>query len=104
MNMYPSDKKKLLSLPFYMAKRIEDPKPARGQDVQTDLFKEMSGINYHSFENITMDPEHKITEFEYEKFLNPEMLKNVDTNGQDFKNMVKALNYFTKTKYESWKN
>jgi hypothetical protein len=29
--LYPSDKKKLLSLPFYMAKRAEAPQPRMGQ-------------------------------------------------------------------------
>ena len=46
------------------------------------------------------DEEHKITEFDYEKYLNPELLKNVDTSTDSFKELIKVLNYTTKTKYE----
>ena len=42
--LYPSSKKKLLALPFYMAKRQEDPKPR--QEGQLELFKELTGADW----------------------------------------------------------
>jgi len=41
----PSDKKKLLALPFYLSKRMENPEPRRGQ-FECTLFKEMTGLDY----------------------------------------------------------
>ena len=51
-----------------------------------------------------MDPETKITEFDYEKYLNPELLKNCDTTTPEFKNTIRMLNYMTKTRFEDLQN
>ena len=99
MGLYPSDKKKLLALPFYLAKRSEVPEPRQGQ-FEYDLFKEITGSNWHDDAHVKFDEETKITEFDYEKYLNPEILKNIDTNDPKFKEVIKMLNYTTKTKYE----
>jgi hypothetical protein len=40
--MNPSDRKKLLSLPFYLAKRNQLPDPRRGQK-EFDIFTELTG-------------------------------------------------------------
>ena len=77
--LYSSDRKKLLALPFYMAKRSDTPEPRRGQ-FEWDLFKELTGSNWNDDAMASVDEEHKITEFDYEKYLNPELLKNVDTS------------------------
>ena len=42
----PSDRKKLLSLPWYMAKRSAKPVPRRGQP-EYELFKELTGRDWH---------------------------------------------------------
>lgn len=101
MNLYPSDKKKLLALPFYMAKRNEAPGPKQGQDGQLNIFKELTGTDWNEFESLEQDKETKITEFDYENYLNPDLLKNADTNSKEFKNFVRHLNYATKTRYEA---
>lgn len=98
--LYPSDRKKLLALPLYMTKRGENPEPRRGQ-FEWDLFKELTGSGWDDDANVKFDEEHKITEFDYEKYLNPELLKNIDTTTEDFKDFIKVLNYSTKTKYET---
>ena len=97
MGLFPSDRKKLLALPFYLAKRTECPEPRRGQ-FEYDLFKELTGSNWHDDAWTELDEETKITEFDYEKYLNPELLKNVDTTDPKFKEFIHMLNYSTKTK------
>ena len=47
------------------------------------------------------DREFKITEFDYENYLSPAVLKNTDTNSAEFKELIKALNFCTKTNYEA---
>ena len=101
MNLYPSDKKKLLALPFYMAKRNEAPRPSQGQDGQLNIFKELTGTDWNEHEFLEQDKETKITEFDYENYLNQDLLKNADTNSKEFKNLVRHLNYATKTRYEA---
>ena len=47
------------------------------------------------------DFEHKITEFDYEKYLNPSLLKRVeDQESEKFLNFVRARNFVTKTAHE----
>ena len=99
MPLFSSDRKKLLALPFYLAKRQDTPEPRRGQ-FEYDLFKELTGKDWYDDTYVKYDQEHKITEFDYEKYLNPELLKNVDTTTDSFKELIKVLNYTTKTKYE----
>ena len=100
LNLYPSDRKKLLALPFYLAKRSEAPEPRRGQ-AAFKLFEELSGESWYDDARTARDTEEKITEFDYEKFLNPELLKRCDTESEDFKQMVRQLNYLSKTRHET---
>lgn len=100
MNMYPSDKKKLLSLPFYLAKRSEKPEPRQGQ-AEYDLFKELTGDDWFADSRVRFDSETKITEFDYENYLNPSLLKGVDTSTPEFKQFVRKLNFMSRTWYEA---
>ena len=52
--LYSSDRKKLLALPFYMAKRHDTPEPRRGQ-FEWDLFKELTGSNWNDDCMISVD-------------------------------------------------
>ena len=100
MGLYPSDKKKLLALPFYMAKRKENPEPRPGQDDLFALFKDLTGNSWHDFNTVEMDTETKITEFDYENYLNPDLLKRVDTSSKEFKKAIRILNFHSKTAFE----
>ena len=100
LNLYPSDRKKLLALPFYLAKRSETPTPKRGQ-ASFELFEELAGEGWFDDANVDVDSEEKITEFDYEKYLNPELLKRCDTESDSFKTLIRQLNYVTKTKNEA---
>ena len=92
MGLYPSDKKKLLALPFYMAKRKENPEPRPGQDDLFALFKDLTGNSWHDFNTVEMDTETKITEFDYENHIPAEILAMFDTNSDDFKEKIRMLN------------
>ena len=48
-----------------------------------------------------IDAETKITEFDFEKYLNPDLLKDVDTSTPEFKEFIHQLNFISKTKYEA---
>jgi hypothetical protein len=98
--VFPSDKKKLLALPFHLAKRKENPVPRKGQS-EYDLFTELTGTDWNSDLRTQHDLETKITEFDYENYLSPALLEGVDTNSAEFKNLVRSLNLLTKTKYEA---
>lgn len=47
--MEESDKKKMLSLPFYLQKRSELPQPKYGQR-EWNLFKDMFGVNWNHYD------------------------------------------------------
>ena len=94
-----SDRKKLLALPFYLVKRQELPEPKKGQK-EWDLFTDMFGKEWSTYAGVKFDQEEKITEFNYEKFIHRQILKNMDTNSDEFKNYIKMLNLTTKTQYE----
>jgi hypothetical protein len=66
--MNPSDKKKLLALPFFLSKRSQASEPKRGQ-WQHQIFKDLTGHNWNDFENLMKDSEEKITEFDYENYI-----------------------------------
>ena len=97
--LYASDRKKLLSLPFMLNKRQEAPIPKEGQKEYT-LFKTIFGKSWNFYENLEFDTEEKITEFNYEKFIPSELLKDMDTKSADFKTMIKKMNLNMKTSYE----
>jgi hypothetical protein len=88
-----------LALPFYMMKRQELPEPKRGQSEWT-LFEETYGHPYDADEHIQRDTEEKITEFNYEKFMHEDEIAQFDTDSDEFKNYIKALNFCSKTKLE----
>ena len=79
--MNSSDNKKLLALPFYLGKRQELPEPRIGQ-AEFTLFEYMTGQNWYDDAHIQWDPEHKITEFNYEQFIPEDVLKNMDTQSE----------------------
>ena len=90
----------MLSLPFYLSKRQEKPVLRNGQ-AELALFKELTGEDYFSDSSVRTDLEQKITEFDYEKYLNADLLEGVDTQSDDFKMLVRRLNYSTKTRLEA---
>lgn len=98
-NLLPTDRKKMLSLPFFMSKRQELPEPKQGQ-TEWDLFMEMYGRPWNAFDNIQFDTEEKITQFNYEKFIHDDILATMDTESEEFKDMIKFANFSSKTKYE----
>lgn len=73
-----SDKKKMLALPFLLSKRVELPEPKEGQK-EWELFRQMFGVSYDKYSHVNFDPEEKITEYNYEHFIDPEYLKDMDT-------------------------
>lgn len=66
-------------MPFYMAKRSQDPEPKEGQ-IEWDIFKEMYGKSWDEYDHVKVDPETKITIFDYEKYIHKDLLKDMDTN------------------------
>ena len=97
----PSDRKKLLSLPWYMSKRAENPVPRRGQ-AEYELFTELTGRDWYDDADVKFDEETKITEFDYENYIKPELLNGVDTNSQEFKDFIKMANFTSKTRHEKF--
>jgi hypothetical protein len=89
----------MLALPFYMSKRQQLPEPRKGQ-FEMKLFEELTGFNWYDDARIREDREEKITEFNYEKFIHPELLKGADTKSPEFLEKIKIMNFFSKTKYE----
>jgi len=63
----------MLALPFYMNKRKELPEPRKGQ-LEYKLFEEIFGMNWDEDVQLNIDPEVKITEFNYEEFIPAEIL------------------------------
>lgn len=96
MNLTSSDRKKMLSLPFYLSKREELPEPRRGQ-FEFKLFEETYGMGWHDDANTDIDEEEKITEFNYEKFIPAEILATLDTDSDSFKSMIRMMNFSSKT-------
>ena len=72
MEFQSSDKKKLLSMPFYLHKRQELPEPKPGQP-EYELFKQLTGKTWDHFAGLEFDDEEKITEFNYENYINQEL-------------------------------
>ena len=98
----PSDRKKMLTLPFQQARRAELPEPKKGQK-EWDFFYELFGKEWDEYENLMWDKEEKITEFNYEKFIPKQMLDKMDTDSKDFKDYIKMQNLMSKTEYEQHK-
>jgi hypothetical protein len=100
IDMNSGDKKKVLSLPFYLAKRAQLPEPRYGQ-WEFELFKEMTGKSWYWDKNIKIDEEHKITEFDYENYIDPQCLPE-DTDSEDFKQFIRTLSLCSRTEYEAF--
>lgn len=99
ISLVSSDRKKILALPIYAAKRSQNPVPKRGQST-FDLFTNVTGKTFTSDKFLDIDKETKITEFDFEKYLNPTLMQKVQTQNDKFKTFVKQTNFFTNTKYE----
>lgn len=101
MNLNSSDRKKLLALPFYMSKRSQLPEPRKGQ-LEYKVFQELTKSDWFDDSFTDFDPEHKITEFDYENYFDANLLaKNkLLTQSDDFKTVVRSLNLFSRTKHE----
>lgn len=91
-----SDRKKLLALPFLLNKRVELPEPKRGQK-EWALFQKLYGKSWDHYEGVNFDTEEKITEFNYEQYIDKHLLAGMDTQSQEFKDMVKGLNLQMRT-------
>lgn len=97
IGMNPSDKKKVLALPFYLTKRRQGSEPRRGQR-EFELFEELSGKSWVADAVNFVDEEHKITEFDYENYFDSQLLDRRATDAPEFKQLIKALNIFSQTK------
>jgi len=98
-NFAGSDRKKMLAMPFALAKRRQLPEPKKGQD-EWNLFEEYTGKSWDHYDGLLFDSEAKITEFEYEKFIPPQILKTMDTDSEEFKTYVKLKQIKSKTEFE----
>lgn len=96
---FPSDRKKMLSLPFYLAKRVELPAPKKGQK-EWDLFREIYGKPWDHYDGLRYDKEEKITEFNFEEYIDEHLLEGIDYDSEEFKLIIKRLNYNSRTQYE----
>lgn len=99
MGLNTSDRKKMLALPFFCAKRQEKPSPKAGQ-AEWALFEKIYGKAWNTYEFLERDTEKKITEFDYEDFIHPELLKGVDTSTPEFKKKIRTINLNSSTAYE----
>lgn len=94
-----SDFKKLVAMPLYMEKRVQNPVPVRNQK-EFELFTNLVGKEFTSDHGIKFDPQTKITEFEFEKYLNPQLLQRVNSQNPSFVDFVRKQNFYTNTDYE----
>jgi len=53
------------------------------------LFEKITGNSWDAMNDLERDTEKKITEFDYENFIHPGMLKDVDTKSKEFKKYVR---------------
>ena len=75
------------------------PEPKRGQP-EYDLFRELTGKDWDAYADLEFDPETKITEFDYENYIPTDILQNYDTSTDEFRDVIRTLNLFTKTQIE----
>ena len=55
----------------------------------------MTGKDWYDDAQVMIDNETKITEFDYENHIDPNLLKTIDTNSKEFKQLVRVLNLFS---------
>jgi len=75
------------------------PTPKPGQ-WQYDMFTELYGHKFDEFDNEKIDQEKKVTLFDYENFFPAGLLKHLDTESDKFKEDIKRLNHYEKTRIE----
>lgn len=73
MKIFPSEKERILGLPFQMHRHQQYPEPAYGT-WQYKLFEELFGHPY-SYGKDEIDSEEKINKFNYHKFLHPAIIE-----------------------------
>lgn len=98
-NLTVTDRKKMLALPFHLMKRVDLPEPKKGQ-FEYELFEEVFGMSWDEDLYTEVDSEFKITEFNYEDFIHKDVLESINTDSEEFKQMIKYMNITTKTRYE----
>lgn len=74
---FGSDRKKMLALPFLMARQAELPEPKKGQK-EWEIFADLYGKQWDEYKDLMFDTEDKITEFNYENFIPAPLLKTMD--------------------------
>jgi hypothetical protein len=100
MGLLPSDRKKLLALPFYLAKRTQNPDPRRGQ-TEFDLFTKLTGFNWYDDSQTLVDEETKITEFDFENWIDPQIINAREAAAQpEFLKLIRVLNALSSTSHE----
>ena len=97
--MNPSDRKKILALPFYLSKRSQQPEPRYGQ-AEYNLFSSLTGSNWYADSRTITDPENKLTEFDFENYIDPQLLNKNINDSAEFKRLLRVLNIFSKTEHE----
>lgn len=101
MQLNPSDRKKLLALPYYMSKRRQYPEPKKGQ-IECKYFEEIYGMNYFEDAGMLFDDEKKITEFDFENHL-PAYVVEKERHRfgtPEWTRHIRELNFHQKTRYE----
>jgi len=96
-NLTVTDRKKMLALPFHLMKRVDLPEPKKGQ-FEYELFEEVFGMSWDEDLYTEVDSEFKITEFNYEDFIHKDVLESINTDSEEFKQMIKYMNITTKTR------
>jgi hypothetical protein len=82
-----------------MLKRTQSPDPKPGM-WQYSAFKDMFGEEWHAYDNAFLDTQKKVTEFDFENFFPAGFLKHQNTESDEFKRMVRELNFDSKTDLE----
>lgn len=63
----------------------------------------MTGKSWYWDKRIVVDPEQKITEFDYENYIDPQMLP-ADVESEDFKKFIRLLNLSSRTEFEAFQD
>ena len=95
MDLYPSDKAKMLSLPFFMARRQQGVTPIKGQ-WQYDFFEEIFGKKWNAHDHNEYDPEDKPKIDD----LPAGLRQRLDTEHPDFKKEFNKYSLLFKTEIE----
>lgn len=100
LSLYPSDRAKLLALPFFCSRRKQGPAPQKGQ-WQYDLFTEIAGHPWEHYDNILVDLENKPLNGD---FLPQGFREKLNTESSEFKRSLRMHNLLTPTAYERHKD